>query len=166
MKTLKLDSSYRPVQVIDALDAFGMVYLGRANLVEVYDDQYFHSINEKFPIPCIISVNCYVRKSTINLRCNRKNIFWRDRNICQYCSKKYDSKLLTLDHVTPRSKGGPKTWENIVTCCHSCNQKKGDKLPIDAGMKPIKPPKAPSPHIFHTIEDLHDKWLIYLAPYK
>ncbi len=48
MKTLKLDSSYRPVQVIDALDAFGMVYLGRANLVEAYDDQYFHSINEKF----------------------------------------------------------------------------------------------------------------------
>ncbi len=168
MKTLKLDSSYRPIQVIDSFDAFCMIYMGRANLVEVYDDKYIRSAYQKFPLPSVISINRYVNFSKITLNCNKGNIFWRDNYTCQYCAIEFPENYLTLDHVTPRSKGGPKTWENIVTACKKCNQKKGSKLPHEAGMIPIKQPTHPPPHVFHSVktELVDDKWLPYLIGYK
>jgi len=163
-KALKLDSSYRPVQIVSSFEAFCMVFLGRANLIETYRDEYFHSSHERFLIPSVISLNRYIKRDKLNLKCNRKNVFWRDKNVCQYCSNKFPIDKLTLDHVTPRSKGGPKTWENIVTCCKKCNQIKGDKLPIEANMKPIKVPVQPSSHMFHMVEkkNIHETWLPYL----
>jgi len=168
MQTLKLDSSFRPVQIIDGYDAFSMIYMGRANLVEAYENEYLRSTHEKFPLPCVISLNRYVKVSKITLTCNRKNVFWRDANTCQYCGKIYPIGLLTMDHVTPRCKGGPKTWENIVTSCKKCNQRKGGRLPHEAGMIPLNSPATPSPNIFHTIarEKIHSNWLPYLRGYK
>jgi len=50
---------------------------------------------------------------------------------------------LTLDHVIPRSKGGPDSWENLVTACHKCNGRKGDQSLSESGMtllaKPVRP---------------------------
>jgi len=168
MKTLKLDSSYRPVQIIDAYDAFCMIYMNRANLVEAYPGQFLYSTHDKFPLPCVISLNRYVKIPKITLTCNRRNVFWRDKNTCQYCRKVYNIDILTMDHVTPRSKGGPKSWENIVTCCRGCNQKKGNKLPHEVNMFPLKLPTSPSPYRFHTLgkETIHPQWLPYLGGYK
>ena len=49
---------------------------------------------------------------------------------------------LTLDHIVPKSRGGPKTWDNIVTSCHKCNTKKAARTPKEAGMKLLKEPKS------------------------
>ena len=73
---------------------------------------------------------------------SRRNIYLRDRNICQYCGKKFPSSELSLDHVIPRSRGGGDTWENLVCACTSCNSKKADKMPAEARMKLIRQPKA------------------------
>ena len=54
----------------------------------------------------------------------RRNIMIRDRFCCQYCGCK---RNLTIDHVHPQSKGGRNTWENLVTACMACNQKKGSR---------------------------------------
>jgi len=166
-RTLKLDSSFRPVQIISAFDAFCMVYMGRANIVEVYEGEFFHSAYKKFPIPSVIALKRYVRRGKLRLRCNRKNVFWRDRCTCQYCGNIFEPKELTIDHVTPRSRGGPKVWENVVASCRPCNQKKGSKLPYEANMHPITSPTVPSAHIFHTVErkSVHKKWLPYLRAY-
>ena len=134
MKTLKLDSSYRPVEIISATDAFGMVYMGRANIIEVYEDICFNSVSGSYPIPCVISLNRFVRLNKSPLRCNKRNVLWRDRNTCQYCRQILPAEKLTLDHVTPKSRGGPKSWDNIVACCHKCNQLKGNRLPQEAGV--------------------------------
>jgi len=168
MQVLKLDSSFRPVQIISCHDAFCMVYMGRANLIEVYKDKYLHSAYESFPMPCVISLNRYVKISKITLTCNRKNVFSRDKNICQYCAKEFSSDLLTMDHVTPRCKGGPKIWENIVTSCRKCDQKKGGKLPHEAGMIPLNPPAAPPGGTFDTIAGriIHPNWIPYLGGLK
>lgn len=167
MKTLKLDSSYRPIQVIDIYEAFSMIYTERANLVEVYDNKFIRSVSESYPMPSVISINRYVNFSKITLNCNKNNVFWRDSYTCQYCGRHFPENYLTLDHVTPRSKGGPKSWENIVTACKKCNQIKGNQLPREAGMIPINFPKHPSSHIFHTVrrELVHNKWLPYLSGY-
>ena len=163
-RVLKLDSSYRPVQVISWQKAFSMVYSNRANIVEVRDDEYIRSAYESFPVPCVIAAKRYVNKKTVTLKCNRRNVFWRDAYTCQYCNTEFEESDLTLDHVTPKSKGGPKTWENMVTCCHRCNQKKGDRLAHESGMIPIRTPAPPGRWIFQLLRKnkIHEKWLPYL----
>ena len=167
-RTLKLDSSYRPVQIVTAFEAFCMIYMGRANMVESYDNEFICSAYEKFPVPSVISLNRYIKRDKLTLKCNRKNVFWRDSNTCQYCGNVFNPDKLTLDHVTPRSKGGPKTWENIVTCCKKCNQIKGDKLPFQVNMQPLRQPIQPSSDTFHVLERgrIHEKWVPYLIGYK
>jgi len=61
------------------------------------------------------------------------------RNRCAYCgtrSIKADrSTWLTQDHVTPLSKGGAHTIQNIVPCCRSCNSRKG----VGSPLAPVSP---------------------------
>jgi len=81
---------------------------------------------------------------------------------CQYCGKK--NVQLTLDHVLPRSRGGIDSWENLVTACVSCNNKKGNHTPEEAGMKLMTVPKKPN-HLFFIKQNLNseeDNWKPYL----
>jgi 5-methylcytosine-specific restriction endonuclease McrA len=52
-------------------------------------------------------------------------------------------KVTTLDHVVPRSRGGPDTWENLVWAAKNVNQRKGNRLPHEAGLKLLTVPRAP-----------------------
>lgn len=167
-RVLKLDSSYRPIQVISWQEAFTMVFLGRATLVEVRKDAFVRSVGQKFEVPSVIAINRYVNKARISLRVSRKNVFWRDGYICQYCAKRFPKLELTIDHVTPKCAGGPKTWENIVAACKKCNQKKGSKLPREAGMIPLRAPQSPSPAMFCDLPDkvVDETWKKYLEPYS
>lgn len=80
---------------------------------------------------------------------NRAGIYKRDGNRCQYCGKgtpQISLSELSLDHVTPRSKGGLTTWENCVIACTNCNRKKANRSLHESGMaffnkgyKPVKP---------------------------
>lgn len=144
-----------------------MVYMGRASLVEAYDGQFLTTVSNSYPTPCVISLHRYVKITNYTLNCNKRNVLWRDRNTCQYCGKVFKDSDLTLDHVTPKSRGGPKTWENIVASCMPCNQRKGNRLPREANMLPITFPKVPPYYIFNTLSDkeTHPKWLPYLKAY-
>ncbi len=71
---------------------------------------------------------------------NRREVLRRDHHKCQYCG---NHKHLTLDHVIPRSKGGSHTWDNVVIACNSCNSRKGDRTPQQAGMPLLTKPRAP-----------------------
>lgn len=67
----------------------------------------------------------------------RKVVYQRDGYKCAYCkcdvymTKGYAPNQATIDHVVPLSKGGPHTYNNIVTACQSCNSAKGDTM-LDA----------------------------------
>jgi 5-methylcytosine-specific restriction endonuclease McrA len=73
----------------------------------------------------------------------RRTVLTRDQHTCQYCGTQPGQKHLTLDHVIPRSRGGLNVWENVVTACAACNQRKGNRTPREAGMplrgKPARP---------------------------
>ena len=165
-KVLKLDSSYRPIQVIDWTDAFTMVFSGRANVVEYRKDQFIHSATNRFKVPSVIAINRYVRKARVSLRVTRNNLFIRDNYTCQYCNKRFSKSELTIDHVTPKSAGGPKTWENLVAACRRCNQKKANKLPREANMFPKNTPRIPSVRLFYNSSNCIDEmWKPYLEPF-
>jgi 5-methylcytosine-specific restriction endonuclease McrA len=71
---------------------------------------------------------------------NRREVFKRDHHQCQYCDSTH---RLTLDHVIPLSKGGSHSWDNVVTACEPCNQRKGDRTPEQSGLTLRSKPKAP-----------------------
>jgi 5-methylcytosine-specific restriction endonuclease McrA len=73
-----------------------------------------------------------------------RTLFQRDRNLCLYCGSQFAPGDLTRDHVVPASRGGEGVWENCVTACRQCNQRKDDRTPEEAGMKLLAVPYIPN----------------------
>lgn len=71
-------------------------------------------------------------------------LFKRDRGLCMYCGGRFRDQDLTRDHVYPRCHGGADAWENVVTACRACNQRKGGRSPEEAGMELLAVPYAPN----------------------
>lgn len=112
--------------------------------IEKYRDyDWIRSVNFSVQVPRVIRLNFYDKVPKLTLRFNRRNLFGRDKNTCQYCGLVKPLAQLSFDHVIPTSRGGKTTWENVVCCCLKCNGKKGDKLPQEANMKLIKKPVRP-----------------------
>jgi 5-methylcytosine-specific restriction endonuclease McrA len=162
-KTLKLDASFRPVEVIDAIEALVLCIVGKAAAIENYSDAV-KTVTESFALPSVIALKRVVKFKFTTMACKRPNIMWRDDYRCQYCAKHLAPEKLTIDHVIPRSKGGKNTWFNLVTACKKCNQKKGNFTPEQAGMKLIRPPYRPKTHILRTVKksQIAPVWKEYL----
>lgn len=163
MKTLKLDSSFRPIDVIDAIDALVLCVIGKASAIENYTKE-INSVSETFKLPAVIVLKRYVKFRFTSMPCNRSNILWRDDNRCQYCANQFAIDKLTLDHILPKSRGGQNTWINLVTACKKCNQRKGDKTSKESGMYPIKKPIRPNTNVLRTVNknQISPKWKNYL----
>ena len=96
------------------------------------------------PAPEAIVLTRYDRLHKKTLYLGGRTIFIRDEFTCAYCHKRKAGKELSIDHIVPRSKGGPNSWENCVTSCKKCNHYKADRTPRQAGMRPVIPkPKRP-----------------------
>ncbi len=123
------------------------------------------TVNFDIAVPRIIRLLFYDRLPRSEVKFNRRNIFARDRNSCQYCGKRFPTSELSLDHVVPRSAGGGATWENIVCACMRCNVKKGGRTPRQAHMaliqKPVKPRRNPLIHV-HLGYDRYRSWKQFL----
>lgn len=94
-------------------------------------------------IPRVLQLIDYDRMPRATVRLSRRNIFLRDAYTCQYCGNRSSARDLNLDHVMPRSRGGPTSWENIVCSCRVCNLEKGGRTPAEAGMKLLRKPARP-----------------------
>jgi 5-methylcytosine-specific restriction endonuclease McrA len=73
-------------------------------------------------------------------RATLAGVLRRDNHRCGYCA----SWAPTVDHIRPRSRGGPNTWGNLIACCAPCNSIKADRTPEEAGMRLLWEPKAPN----------------------
>ena len=98
---------------------------------------------ENSVLPAVIVLKKYVSTMNRSYACNRRNVVHRDNNICQYCGNRFCFSDLTMDHVIPKSKGGLKSWTNIVASCKRCNSRKRDRTPEEARMPLIKQPQVP-----------------------
>ena len=111
------------------------------------DDDWVRTVATEIQVPRVIRLTGYDRLPKQTVKFNRRNIFARDNNQCQYCGKKFPTSELSLDHVVPRSQNGASTWENIVCACVDCNVRKGGRTPRQASMvlirKPEKPKRSP-----------------------
>jgi len=159
---LKLDSSFKPIEVITWEEAFLLTWLKKAWAVE-YSDKWVHSATKAFQIPSVIVLFQYIDEKFFTLPCTRKNILIRDDNRCQYCAKSFREADLTIDHVVPKSKGGNSRWTNVVAACKPCNQKKRDYLIEEAPVSLIKRPRKPSYRsiILKRFQDTNIQWKEY-----
>lgn len=94
-------------------------------------------------VPRVVQLVEFDRMPRSTVRLTRRNIFLRDAHTCQYCAKQLPTRDLNLDHVHPRSRGGPMTWENVVCSCRVCNLRKGGRTPPEAGMRLLRRPVRP-----------------------
>lgn len=188
---LVLNRSYMAIHVINVRRAFGLVLRELAEIIHIEDGQYanydfdswrqvselkaqfksehedwIRSVNFEVQVPRVIRLLTYDRIPKQKLRLNRRNIFARDANRCQYCGKHFPTSELSFDHVMPRSRGGETTWENIVCACVSCNVRKGGRTPLEASMKLIRLPVRPKQSPLLTIKlgnPKYESWRTFLA---
>jgi 5-methylcytosine-specific restriction endonuclease McrA len=115
----------------------------RAALHEAGGDDWIRTVHFEIQAPRIVRLLTYDRLPRTVLRFNRRNLFARDGHRCQYCGRSLPTSQLSLDHVLPRSRGGPTTWENVVCSCLSCNTRKGGRTPQEAHMHLMTRPSQP-----------------------
>jgi len=132
---------------------------------EAHKHDWISTVNFDIAVPRVIRLLWYDRVPNKTVKFNRRNLFARDRNHCQYCGKKFPTSELSLDHVIPRRLGGDATWNNIVCACLKCNVKKGGRTPAQAHMKliqkPAKPRNNPVIHI-HLNHERYQSWKQFL----
>lgn len=131
---------------------------------EAHDD-WIRAVNFDILVPRVIRLVKYDQFPKNVIKFNRRNIFLRDENRCQYCGHKFPTHQLSLDHVMPRSQGGATNWENIVCACLTCNVRKGGRTPSQAGMRLFKKPAKPkrSPMLCHQLgHRKYQSWKTFL----
>jgi len=159
-RALVLNKHWIPVNVVGVEKAFKLLFTGRASCLNYetflhHDLDSWIDISEKLSLPKIkmsrmtiaipelLLLDDYSGIPHRRVTYSKRNVIFRDKFICQYCGKRCSDKEVTVDHVLPKCKGGKSAWDNIVTACLSCNQKKNDKTVEQAGMYPLKTPREP-----------------------
>lgn len=160
MQILVLNSTYQPINITSLSRGFKLVFKGKAEILEhIHDNPLITSLRE-YKRPTVIRLYNYAPVPYRKVHLSRVNVFKRDGYKCGYC---FSTKNLTIDHIMPRSRGGKNTWENLVTCCGSCNLKKSDKTPEEIGM-PLKISafKPSFVYFIKKFEGHNDGWINYI----
>ncbi len=157
MRAIMLDATYEPLGIVswkkawrktlDLKDRYGnILHEAKANVLWTYPDKIIRSEHAKWDWPAIIILKkpSGRNRKTRNIRPSKKSILIRDLYTCQYCQKKLSNSSGTRDHVYPDSLGGPTTWDNLVACCKSCQQKKSNRTCEQSGMFPKTTPREPT----------------------
>jgi 5-methylcytosine-specific restriction endonuclease McrA len=162
-RVLVLNASYEPLQLISIRRAVVLLLQDKAELVEAAE-QRLRARGISFEVPIVIRLMRYIKiPRRLRLPCSRRGVIARDRETCQYCGIQPGRGSLTVDHILPRSKGGPTTWENVVAACRDCNHRKGGRTPEEAGMELMTVPRQPQFVAFALLGELerHDVWKKY-----
>jgi 5-methylcytosine-specific restriction endonuclease McrA len=157
--TLVLNRNWQPITFLPVQTAIVNVMRDMASVLDVEDylllsfeewvelgrdtGRPIRTPSRTISAPEVIVLKRYGERPPRKVVFNRPNLGKRDAFTCQYCGVPLASDDLTIEHVLPRSRGGPTSWENCVAACEDCNARKADRTPREAGMKlrsmPVRP---------------------------
>ena len=167
---LLLNASYEPLAVIPARRALALLLRDRVDAVT--DELVSITSPERaLDLPTVLRLRRYVNAPRRGVRWNRRGVMRRDGYHCIYCNigvgDGHNGHLLTqsdftIDHLIPRSRGGGNSWSNTACACSSCNQRKGNRTPHEAGMTLIWEPKIPRVDYLVATGEVPTAWKIYL----
>ena len=159
MPVLVLNRFFQPVQITTVKRAMVLLYGGAAEAIDEEgeardfdawrgmdvraDDDALPIVGGALRVPRVVHLHRYDRTPRTTVRLTRRNLMFRDAHQCQYCGRRPALRDLNIDHVTPRSRGGGDSWENLVTACRDCNLRKGWKTPEEANMRLARMPFRP-----------------------
>ena len=159
-RALLLNASFEPLCVVSARRAVVLVLKEKAEILE-RNGAEFRSERTAIPAPSVIRLVHFVRvpfRTRVPL--SRRAVFARDGHRCQYCNRGAEN----IDHVVPRSRGGPHAWENVVASCRACNARKEDRFLHEAGLRLRRAPPAPHAALWliASVGSLDPAWVPYL----
>ncbi|MFP4640711.1 MAG: HNH endonuclease [Dehalococcoidia bacterium] len=159
---LVLNQNYEPLNICRTKRAVVLVLGGKADVIE-NNSNVVRSLSFSMTAPSVVRLTHLVKRHRREVKLTRRRVFIRDRYTCQYCGK--ETGDLTLDHVVPRRLGGEHSWENVVSACKACNQKKAGRTPQIAGMRLLKKPFRPPPVDYYVFCPFHvpTEWQKYLS---
>lgn len=182
-KVLVLNKLYMATRVISARRAFILLMRETAEVIHADDGSFANydfstwtelselrkeyepdahdwvkTVRFDIAVPRIIRLVGYDKLPAQRVKLNRRNLFARDHNRCQYCGGHFPTSELSIDHVVPRTQGGPDTWENLVCSCVRCNSRKGGRTPDQARMKLITKPVRPKRNPLIAVRLTHAKY--------
>jgi 5-methylcytosine-specific restriction endonuclease McrA len=149
MGCLALNASFEPLTLLSVRRALRLVIDRKAEILEVDESRVFRSERREMPCPVVIRLVSYVHvPRKFRRQVTNTFLFARDGYSCQYCGRHRSElkgrEFLTRDHVVPVSRGGANDWGNVVAACSPCNNRKGNRLPREVGMKLNTHPKEPN----------------------
>jgi 5-methylcytosine-specific restriction endonuclease McrA len=159
---LVLNQNYEPLDVCRARRAVVLIWRGKAEMLEK-NSGMLNSATMTIPIPSVIRLVYMIKRPRTQRKMSRREVFLRDNHTCQYCGRQ--TRELTIDHVTPRRLGGRHTWDNVVSACKTCNQRKAGRSPRVAGMDLMRQPCPPATVGYHIVFhrfDEHPEWHKYI----
>ena len=175
--TLVLNRTWTPVHVTSARRALCLLYRESAQVVAtdtlaVHDFGQWVSLPNpptvkwictpriSVPVPEVILLQKYDKVPCHQAPFTRRNLFQRDDHTCQYCGRRYGADRLSIDHVTPKARGGTTSWENCVLACTHCNARKADRSPGASGLRLRRRPQRPrwSPYLNLRGWERLDSW--------
>jgi hypothetical protein len=155
-EVLRTDVSGMPLEWIDYRDAVRLHFMGQ--VAYAFGQTLFSlrgGVNARTGERTVVKVSSIV--ATIGHRhnpgdrhrdyvppLNNETLFRRDAYLCLYCAQRFPTGQLSRDHVTPISRGGQDTWNNVVTACRRCNNLKAWRTPEQARLQLIAVPFTPS----------------------
>jgi hypothetical protein len=136
------NASYQELSPTTLANAIKLVEVqGRAEVIEADDETLVISAKGvPFLIPKVIRMLEMLKVPFIydDEYFSKHGVLKRDKHKCGYCGK----TATTHDHIQPKSKGGQDTWENSISACLKCNQKKADRTPEEANMPILYGPQT------------------------
>jgi 5-methylcytosine-specific restriction endonuclease McrA len=160
-KSLLLNATMEPLSVVPARRALVLVLGGKADVVHTNGHRY-RSEHLDLAAPSVLRLRRFVKVPYRHRAAlSRRGVFIRDGGRCQYCGQTAEN----VDHVLPRSRGGPHEWENVVAACRRCNGKKRDHTPEEAGMRLRRQPYAPKAAfcLVVAVGGVQSDWETYLG---
>jgi 5-methylcytosine-specific restriction endonuclease McrA len=163
---LVLNFTYEALNITSFQRAVKLIFAGKAEMLHGLE-RVLASTTYEMRMPSIIRMLYYIRRPMQRVALTKKNVLIRDNHVCQYCGVRGE-RLMTVDHITPKSRGGPSTWENLVCACMRCNNRKNNRTPDEANMALKRKPRQPKyiPWIQIKRNTLPDEWGKFLFLYN
>lgn len=183
---LVLNKQWQAIAIISAAEAFSHVVSGSADALYIDGEEFMKPVdwatwvtlplkpnesgtgtpNGSIRTPEIIILKEYAQMPMYKPKFSLKNIYLRDKGVCQYSGKKLLRSQASIDHIVPQSKGGPTTWENCVLAERKLNSLKGDKSVKEAGLKLRNQPSEPQAvPVILTLKNIQNipEWEFFLV---
>ncbi len=188
-RVLVLNRNWQAVNIVGVRRAFSLLWQDHARVINTFSGdflplsasewveysmrpgkppagaEYVRTIRSHIIMPKVLLLRDFDRLPMVEVKFNRQSIFERDNFTCQYTGRVCKPKDLTLDHVIPRDRGGRTSWENIVTCARDINERKGNRLPHEAGLRLLCKPRKPNWRPFAVVaagSDIDHAWTNFL----